>query len=399
VGCYHPTAATNVPCASNGDCPGSQICNLDLPQPVCVDMLPDASEPDSAGGAPVGAACSRDTDCASTVCGETMAMCIDDAKTLFVAPTGDDLNDCSRASPCKTLSAAATKVDAGHTTIKVGMGSYTDSVLLMGGTDVLISGEQIGETGTDIMFDGGGHDHVVEARTTNVVIEGMAFHGGKSETLRSQSATLELHHVGVYDSSSGGIDCTGCTLAAYDAHIVGHTGIGIDARNSAAISVHRTRVSGNAGGGIRVTNASFDISSCFLVGDGSSTGLAAFAMVNNLALNPSRFAFNTVADNASGGVSCASTMTVSSSVFSDNNGPVTAMCDVTYSVFRFSAIPGNGNKMADPMFVDQQNGDYHIKAGSPAIDMGDPNETETTDIDDDMRPGGAKNDVGADEVP
>lgn len=46
VACYQPSVATGVPCASNGDCPGDQMCDGRLAEPVCVDdpaALPDAS--------------------------------------------------------------------------------------------------------------------------------------------------------------------------------------------------------------------------------------------------------------------------------------------------------------------------------------------------------------------
>ena len=45
VACYQPSVATGVPCASNGDCPGDQVCARRLDAPVCVDdpaAMPDA---------------------------------------------------------------------------------------------------------------------------------------------------------------------------------------------------------------------------------------------------------------------------------------------------------------------------------------------------------------------
>ena len=59
-----------------------------------------------------------------------------------------------------------------------------------------------------------------------------------------------------------------------------------------------------------------------------------------------------------------------------------------------------GNVVADPMFVNPASGDYHLAAGSPAINGGDPYFVPTdgeTDIDGDPRVIGIRVDIGADE--
>jgi len=55
---------------------------------------------------------------------------------------------------------------------------------------------------------------------------------------------------------------------------------------------------------------------------------------------------------------------------------------------------GKGEIKADPLFVDVDGGDYHLQAGSPAIDAG----TDlgyTSDYDDEPMPNGAAPDMGA----
>ena len=49
--------------------------------------------------------------------------------------------------------------------------------------------------------------------------------------------------------------------------------------------------------------------------------------------------------------------------------------------------PGTGNINADPRFLDQANGDFHLTNDSPCIDAGDNSEPDlqTTDIDGDDR--------------
>jgi hypothetical protein len=73
-------------------------------------------------------------------------------------------------------------------------------------------------------------------------------------------------------------------------------------------------------------------------------------------------------------------------------------------VVRYSNIeggfPGAGNIDADPVFVDSNGGDFHISAGSPCIDAGDPDHSPyegKIDIDGDPRISKGRIDIGADE--
>jgi hypothetical protein len=51
----------------------------------------------------------------------------------------------------------------------------------------------------------------------------------------------------------------------------------------------------------------------------------------------------------------------------------------------------------DPQFVDSDNGDYHLKSTSPAIDEGTSTDAPADDIDGDVRPQGSGYDMGSDE--
>ena len=63
-------------------------------------------------------------------------------------------------------------------------------------------------------------------------------------------------------------------------------------------------------------------------------------------------------------------------------------------------FPGEGNINTDPLFVDPDNGDYHLSIDSPCVDAGDPEfvpQEGETDIDGQPRLVGERVDMGADE--
>ena len=58
---------------------------------------------------------------------------------------------------------------------------------------------------------------------------------------------------------------------------------------------------------------------------------------------------------------------------------------------------GEGNIDADPLFVDPENGDFHLTVDSPCIDAGTLEGAPEFDFEGDPRPQGDGVDMGADE--
>src|SRR5262249_36878907 len=71
-------------------------------------------------------------------------------------------------------------------------------------------------------------------------------------------------------------------------------------------------------------------------------------------------------------------------------------CTVQHSLAFPQTTPlGTAMITADPKFVDPTNGNYHLQAGSPAIDVAPAGAQNSHDFDGIQRPQGAANDLGA----
>jgi len=71
----------------------------------------------------------------------------------------------------------------------------------------------------------------------------------------------------------------------------------------------------------------------------------------------------------------------------------TVTCTLSYSDVGMGDTTGTGNISADPLFVDDANGDYHLGVGSPAIDKGTAVGSPTDDLEGNLRD--ATPDMGA----
>src|SRR2546421_12944190 len=115
VGCFHPNAATDLPCSADQSCPDGQTCDTQQSPPTCVpgdagvsgDGAPDTmpiidcstgqtcpdAEPVCDLTSHTCRACVADRECAAA-CEESTGTCVGDARVLYVAIGGDDQADC-----------------------------------------------------------------------------------------------------------------------------------------------------------------------------------------------------------------------------------------------------------------------------------------------------------------
>ena len=121
-------------------------------------------------------------------------------------------------------------------------------------------------------------------------------------------------------------------------------------------------------------------------------------------LNYSTITGGTTATSAPAALNCAATLHVTASIIwapvcVDGATPcdeVPTGCTYVSSIVSNATAP-SGTTNSNPMFVNEQIGNYHIQPTSPARDA--VSTGPTTDFEGDARPGGSAFDIGADEIP
>ena len=400
--CYHPTAQVGLPCSANHTCPGDQVCDLGQNPPTCVDELIDAGldGPDTSTGG-----CRADIECEGA-CHELTGQCVAEANVIYVSPTGADNPTCTKTLPCATINTALQRVTATRALIRVADGSYPDQWNLRRrgsiNPTVIISGTDVDPAGAAFAPGNGAGDLQTDPDTI-LVLEGVTIKGAEQNGLLVRG-TATLSHVVIEGSGESGIDTRlGSTLIVLDSRIQGGQRVGISSTQS--LEVQRSQVLNNIAGGITASGA-FTIVNTVIANNGMQlNGTFGGARLVAAAGKPAVFRFNTVTKNTGGslasGVQCDTAVTIEDSIVHSNMGSLFpelgAMCAPKYCLLATSPAFGN-NVQGNPMFVNATS-DFHVIAGSPAIDNADPAATETVDFEGGARPRGNARDIGADEQP
>jgi parallel beta helix pectate lyase-like protein len=212
----------------------------------------------------------------------------------------------------------------------------------------------------------------------------------------------------VEGNSGAGMNVTNAALVVEEATITGNDGSGILATDS-TLELRRSTVDSNGFGSdapgislvINSSSSSFIIENSIIVWNGSisGVGISAFATAAPLA---AVFRYNTVADNAGGGMNCASPQAATAvewSLFLNGANELAGSCTSSASdVPGFDDACGNGMGQADPGFYDRMPPvlNYHLSGSPPdCIDAIACSAAVTEDVDGDPRAGACT--VGADE--
>ena len=402
-----------VTCRTSAECTGTDapICDTDAGQcAACTtDEQCDARDTDRGTCAPSGqcVACATGADCPSGACDQSAGECIPAARVVYVAP-GGQVPPCgaTAATACLTVQHGIDTVTPARDYVLVAAGTYRESVTISDKTLTLdmTSGASLGpsetppavlqvNSGSSLLVLGGS---IQDGGTrTGPKVDGIFLIAGSSLTL--VKTTVQGHN-------GAGIAVDGA--ATLEQVTVSDNGTGIAVDGATEFSMKRSIVSGNAEGGLFIRGTVFDIQNSFFVANGGlDAEFGGLRLGGNIM--GSVFEFNTVARNQHGSVGDGQ------GVWCDNNSMLDAhsnivwgpgmpqvsgaQCTWSYSLLRGN-VPGTGNVSADPMFVDTSMGNYHLQAGSPAVDAAKPDSGVLVDFDGDVRPSGGGSDMGADEV-
>ena len=212
-----------------------------------------------------------------------------------------------------------------------------------------------------------------------------------------QGLTIE----GSTGNGGDGINCDGDesqgSLLVVEAVIRGNSDSGIDA-NDCDVTVRRSLIERNAGGGLNLEAGNFVIVNNVLRDNGASDSSIGGAGLTVQSSNTVSFFNNTFFSNEASGtgsaVKCSSALPLINSIFWGNDGvELGPDCQASYSVIEGLANPGATNLSADPRFVDSSN--LQLQSGSPAIDRGQQQSQSVIDFSGGPRKVGTATDIGA----
>jgi predicted outer membrane repeat protein len=324
------------------------------------------------------------------------------AASIFVPDDYDTIQDAINASE-------------NEDTVSVADGTYHENILFPGSKTITLISEN-GAVST--VIDGGDNGSVVTfPENSNSTLDGFTITNGSTSAngggvLCGQSSTPTIKNciiTGNVAYAGGGISC-GDSSAPFiinsiieDNSVTGidpqSYGGGIHASTSSTPTITnciiKNNISDRNGGGLAFNTAEPTIVNCTFSNNTAAVNGGAISFENSAPIITNCTFSNNSASGNGGAIACSSpkpeTAVANSILWGDSPNEIacdSATISVTYSDIQGEPTwPGTGNINADPKFVDEENGDFHLTNDSSCIDAGDNSALAlpATDIDGDDR--------------
>jgi hypothetical protein len=396
-------------CTTSTQCTTAPYNTCDIATMTCVDCV--ANTDCSAGTMPICAAdhtcraCTTNTECRESELCLPDGSCALSTQTAYVDSTVGTDGDCTKASPCKTLAKGLgkkllnVKVKGATTEPAATISVASDTKFVIGDSNPTVTVSSSGAafellTGANIAF----YDIGIRGNGTTFPFACVSIAGGQTATFTMIRGTLAKCQTGLINTMGGTVTVTGATVTA-------NTGAGITSMGG-TVTVTGATVTANNAGGLDFKTGVVKLVNNFIVRNGSSSAIT--GGVSLAALTSLEFDFNTVADNQSdgianagiGGIRCAgSVKNISNSIVARNRTDIAVVLAGQNSgcILNVTIATEDSTSLK---FVNEITApyDYHLKAGSSAIDTATFASTVAVDFDGNVRPTGAGKDQGADEV-
>ncbi|NVB79178.1 MAG: hypothetical protein HOV81_12325 [Kofleriaceae bacterium] len=378
-------------CTEDAHCPGFEQTDA----PYCVDgacaECRDSADCPSPTAAVCDAgscrACRAHDECASNLCDLDTGTCIAEASIAYAAPNGSAVSACTMAEPC-TLTRAVTVLDSSRTTIKLNPGTYS---------------EGIANVSPQLAVYGPATIQGVSLERTNAKLRDLAIIGGlycSTANSVAPRSNLDAARVDVTLSIDSAVDAFFCNLKLDRVRIQqpATQGVALVVSDHATLQMDRSSID-SVGRCISLSSTSY--------GEARNSIFRNCRGVNGvIAGEPISFEvfFSTFYNTILRCDRPLLTVTIRDSIFLNEaagapaDTVLGAGCRNEYSLIKpqSAMVYGVNNTLnADPRFVNAAMGDFHLSAGSPAIDTADPAATETVDFDGTTRPQGPGRDKGA----
>ncbi len=395
-------------------------CDLGSPAPVC--------DPGSAACRP----CQGDDECSSGICDEGSGACVQTPDIIHVDGTATGGLGCgTAASPCRTINEGVLAVQLPNRFwIQVAAGTYQENLVLDGKKVRIVGPFFLPPASPKVTLTPAANQVACALITGNsdVSLENMELSGAGGITANADgvrcniggataSPRLTLKKVTVDLNAAQGVDSSSCDLTIEGSIIRGNPLGGLFAVDS-KVSMTRTAVVSNSGGGVSLSASDFSLVNNFIIDNGSSSSTIGGVLIS---MDPpsgvagARFEFNTVAgnntkDGFASGIRCdvGTTLSFKNSIVYNNQPDPSATigqvsgdsCKWTFSDIgpNGPAVTGNGNINLNPTFLNPASDNFHIDTASLAKNVAETSSQVGEDFDGEPRPMLGGWDMGADEV-